>query len=85
MKTDNELYQRWIEQRRAERPGPELTDRVMMALTRASISQPPSRPGLLLMWIDCSRLRRLAACVGAFLVGSMPFVYVACISQAIVF
>ena len=81
----DKLYQRWLEQRRGERPVPELTDRVMAAVTRTDIGRPATRLVLALIWIDRSRARRLAACVGALLLGSMPFVYLAYISQAFVF
>ena len=84
MKSKDELYQHWLKQRRSERPDPELSDRVMAAVTQVDISQPGSRLVLVLMWIECSRLRRLSACVGALLVGSMPFIYLAYISQVFI-
>ena len=85
MKSKDELYQHWLKQRRSERPDPELSDRVMAAVSGADISQPASRVVLVLMWVERSRLRRLSACVGALMVGSMPFIYLAYISQAFVF
>ena len=85
MNSDDERYQHWLERRRSERSSPELTDHVMAAVTRADISQPVLRLVLVLLWIDRSHLRRLAACIGALLLGSMPFIYVAYISQVFVF
>ena len=57
----------------------------MAAVKRADINQPESRLMLVLMWVERSRLRRVAACVGALLVGSTPFVYVAYVLKAFVF
>jgi hypothetical protein len=84
MKSHDELYQQWLEQRRKTRPDAELTDRVMSAVARAESSRPASRLVLLLMWIDRSRARRFAACAGALAAGSAPFIYLAYISRAFV-
>ncbi len=85
MTSDDELYQHWLEQQRGQRPGPELTDRIMAVATQADIIQPTTWLVLVLMWIERSRLRRFAACAGALLAGSTPFVYLAYISRAFVF
>ena len=85
MKSDDQRYQHWLEHRRSTRSDPNLTDRVMASITRTSVGRPASRGVLLLMWMDRSRLRRFAACIGALLVGSVPFVYLAYISQVFIF
>ncbi len=85
MISNDELYQRWLDQRRGEQPRGDLTDRVMAAVTQADVGQSTSRLAIALTWIDRSRPRRLAACTGALLVGSMPFLYVAYMAQAFIF
>ena len=85
MKSDDELYQHWLEQKRGQRARRELTDRIMTVVTDANISQHSERLVLALMWIEQSRLRRFAACAGALLAGSPPFVYFAYISRAFLF
>ena len=82
MTSDDQLYQQWLEQQRGQHPSPELTDQIMAVVTQVDISQPTSRLVLVLMWIERSRLRRFAACAGALLAGSPPFVYLAYFSRA---
>ncbi len=85
MNSDDELYRDWLALRRAERPGPELTDRVMESVASADIHESVSRRMHLLTWIDRSRARRRAACFGALAVGSVPFIYFAYVSQLFAF
>ena len=80
----DDLYQRWIVRRRGDRPTPEFSDRVMTAVTRIEAGRRASRLVSVLLWIDHTRSRRLAACAAALLIGSLPFVYLAHISKAFV-
>jgi hypothetical protein len=85
MTFEDERYEQWVERRRADQAAPELTDRVMAAIARSEDSGRASSLLLLLMWVDRSWVRRIAACAAAFMVGSIPFAYIAYISKALPF
>jgi len=80
---DEPMYDEWIVSRRAAEPSRELTDRVM-----AAVEEQPARRKRYVRFSDRmneSRLVRWAACLAALLVGSLPFLYAAYVSQLPVF
>jgi hypothetical protein len=70
----DDLYQAWIEQRRAAAPPDELPDRVMRLVMELQSQQQQVFARRLASWIERSRWARYAACGAAMLIGSMPFV-----------
>jgi len=83
--TDDDIYQQWLARRHSDTVDAGLTDRVMEAIAQSAWVRVTSRRLRLLTWIERSRMRCAAACGGALLVGSLPFVYLAYICQALVF
>lgn len=78
-------YEQWLEQRRSVRPTSELANRIMRSVdSRETVIRVslPVRAGL---WIEQSRLTRIAACLTALVIGSTPFVFLAYAAQLIAF
>ena len=80
-----ESYQRWLDERRGERPSSAFANRVMESIERDGDSRLRLSLPSMVRWIDRSRSRQLAACVAALVIGSSPFVYLAYVSQTVVF
>jgi hypothetical protein len=77
------MYDEWIANRRAAKPSPELTDRVMAAVEERDVQR--KRYVRLADRMNESRPARWAACLAALLVGSLPFLFVAYVAQSPVF
>ena len=77
------VYNEWRAARRAVEPSPELTDRVMAAVTDRHAR--PERTAGITHQINNSRLARWTACSAAMLVGSLPFLLVAYVAELLVF
>ena len=80
---DKPMYDEWIANRRAAEPSPDLTDRVMAAVEERDLQH--KRYVRLADRINESRPARWAACLGALLVGSLPFLFVAYVAELLVF
>ncbi len=80
---DEPMYEEWIANRRAAKPSRELTDRVMALVEERGVQR--RRYVRLVDRMNESRPARLAACLAAMLVGSLPFLFVAVVAELIVF
>jgi len=80
---DEPKYDEWIANRRAAKPSRELTDRVMAAVQKREVERKLFVS--LAYRMNQSRPARWAACLAAMLVGSLPFLLVAYVSQLPVF
>ncbi len=80
---DEPMYDEWIANRRAAEPSRELTDRVMAAVEERDVQR--KRYVRLADRMNESRPARWAACLAALLVGSLPFLFVAHVTQLPVF
>ena len=80
---DEPMYDEWIANRRAAKPSPELTDRVMAAVEERDVQR--KRYVRLADRMNESRPARWAACLAALLVGCLPFLFVAYVAQSPVF
>ncbi len=80
---DEPMYDEWITNRRAAEPSRELTDRVMAAVEEREVQR--KRYVRLADRMNESRPARWAACLAALVVGSLPFLLVAYVSQSLVF
>ena len=80
---DEPMYDEWIANRRAAEPSRELTDRVMAAVEERDVQR--TRYVRLADRMNESRPARLAACLVASLVGSLPFFLVAHAAELPVF
>ncbi len=80
---DEPMYDEWIANRRAAEPSRELTDRVMAAVEERDVQR--KRYVCLADRMNESRPARWAACLAALLVGSLPFLFVAYVTQLPVF
>ena len=67
-------YDDWIENRRSTKPSPELTDRVMAAIESETQQD---RVVVLAGPDNLSGLVSYLACLSAFLIGCLPFLYAA--------
>jgi hypothetical protein len=83
MMADEPMYDQWIANRRAAEPSSELTDRVMAAVEERDMQR--KRYVRLADRMNESRPARLAACLAALLVGSLPFLLVAYVAKLLVF
>jgi hypothetical protein len=83
MMADEPMYDEWIANRRAAEPSRELTDRVMAAVEERDVQR--KRYVRLADRMNESRPARWAACLAALLVGSLPFLIVAYVTQLPVF
>ncbi len=72
---DKPTYEEWIANRRASEPSCELIDRVMSAVQERDVQR--QRNMRLADRMNESRPARLAACLAASLIGSLPFLLVA--------
>jgi len=79
---EQQMYNKWIANRRTAEPSHDLTDRVMVSLGDRVKRKRYVR---LAYRINESHPARLAACLTAFLVGSLPFMFVAYVAQSLVF
>ena len=79
---DDSMYDEWIANRRATEPAHDLTDRVMSSVEERVERKRRVR---LADRMNDSSLARLAACLAALLVGSLPFLFVAYVAQSLVF
>jgi hypothetical protein len=77
------MYDEWIANRRTAEPSRELSDRVMAAVEERYVHR--KRNVRLADRMNESRLARLAACLAALLVGSLPFLLVAYVAQLLVY
>lgn len=79
---DEQIYDDWLARCRSVSPPPDLTDCVMN-----SVEERANRPRnvLLAERMNASLSTRLAACLAALLVGSLPFLFVAYVAQSLVF
>ncbi len=81
---DNEpIFDEWIANRRALEPSCELTDRVMVAIERHGERR--DRHVRLADRMNNSLPARCAACLAAWLVGSLPLLYVAHAAKLLAF
>lgn len=80
--TDDPGYDEWIAKRRAYQPSNALPDQVMAAVERQQMQQKVQLR--LPEQIAHSLLARCAACLSAFVVGSLPFLLVAYVAKLIV-
>ncbi len=80
---DEPMYDEWIANRRAAEPSRELTDRVMAAVEERDVQR--KRYVRLADRMNESRPARWAACLAALLVGSLPFLIVAYVTELLVF
>ena len=69
----DDLYQQWLQQRRAAAPPDDMPDRVMRSVTEVQVRQQQFIAVRLAICIERSRLARYSACGAAMLIGSMPF------------
>ena len=92
--TDNSMYDEWIANRQSIEPSPELTDRVMAAVSGeepGTVSDavedglPREHYVCLADRLNQSRPVRFVACATALLIGSVPFLYVAYVVQSPLF
>ena len=79
----NENYEAWLNNRREAEPAPELTDRIMDAISEPSAAVVSS--SRFASRINGSSFTRWSACTAAFVVGCMPFMFVAYVAELIVF
>ena len=78
------MYDEWLADRRAVKPSPDLTNRVMKAVEEQSVQHKHSTRFVDRM--NNSRPIRWAACLAALLVGCLPFGFVfAFLTESIVF
>jgi len=70
----DDVYQAWIEQRRAAAPRDEMPDRVMQLVMEVETRQKQVFALRLASWIERSRWARYVVCGAAMLIGSVPFV-----------
>ena len=80
--TNEPMYDRWIARRQAAEPSHDLTDRVMASVEDRVVCKRHVR---LADRINESHPARLTACLAAFLVGCLPFIFVAYVAQSFVF
>ena len=69
----DDLYQAWLEQRRAAAPPDEMPDRVLRSVVEMQARQKQVFAVRLGCWIERSRAARYAAYAAALLIGSVPF------------
>ena len=70
----DDLYQAWIEQRRAASPTDEMPNRVMQLVMEMQAQRKQAFALRLASWIEQSRAARYVVCGAAMLIGSTPFV-----------
>jgi len=80
---DEPMYDEWIANRRAAEPSRGLTDRVMAAVEERDSQR--HRRVRLADRINESRPARWAACLGALVVGILPFLFFAYVAELLVF
>ncbi len=74
MMSQEKIFKEWLADRRSAKPSPDLVDRVMAAVDKTVQTKPVVH---LANQLNSSLAARLAVCISAMTVGSLPLLYVA--------
>lgn len=82
---NDEIYREWLAERRALSPQPTLADETMQRVVELERQRQSIWWLCLVQRIERSRTGRWAVCGGAFILGSLPFVFLAFATQTAIF